>query len=47
MLAEMTEAESKRIPTTDNLIRMIHQAFPEIIYNMLSPAKSRVGELRH
>ena len=44
MPAEMAEAESKRIPTTVYFIRMIHQAFPEILYNMLGPAKSGVGE---
>jgi hypothetical protein len=47
MPAEMAEAESKRIPAAVYFIRMIHQAFPEILYNMLGPAKSRVGEFHH
>lgn len=47
MPAEMAEAESKRIPAAVYFIRMIHQAFPEILYNMLGSAKSRVGEFCH
>ncbi len=45
MLAEMAEAEPKRITAAINVIWLIHQAFPEIINNMLGLAKGRIGEI--